>query len=281
MAVFVIAGWVLFVGAFAVVKTVYPNVGKGKRKLKQIKNQAKYDDDGFDENGFSALGFHRNGTKYDENGFDRFGNRKPDGLDDLPAFDPIPKQEATDVNEDSDGFGEENTDGESDETFSTPLFSHMDDDAPNNVMPTPEENRKPPRDLGKSLITIFAAFTAVILVAATLIYLNNSTCVFGHKVIEATCDRASFCLKCNKSIGKPLGHDYEKATCEEYETCKRCRATRGEPLGHTTDNGICTRCNRKITDGRAAENKQSDESKKSRNTVSRSFTKSTVSTAKQ
>lgn len=281
MAVFVIAGWVLFVGAFVVVKTVYPNVGKGKRKLKQIKNRIEYDDEGFDKNGFSALGFHRNGTKYDDNGFDRFGNKKPDGFDDMPAFEPIPEHESADVNGDSAEHVEENSNGESAEIIDAPLFSHMDDDAPNNVIPEPEESPKSPRDLRKSLISIFAVFAAVILVVSTVIYLNSSTCVFGHNIIEATCDRASFCLKCNKSIGEPLGHDYEKATCEEYETCKRCRATAGEPLGHTTDDGVCTRCKKTIINGKAVKDERSDSSKESRNTVSRSFTKSTASTAER
>lgn len=89
-AIVLFALWAIFVGAYIAVRTRYPNEGTGRRKWKKNK---KYDADGFDKNGWSALGFHRNGTRYDDNGFDREGNPKPPGeRTDLRAFDPIPER---------------------------------------------------------------------------------------------------------------------------------------------------------------------------------------------
>ena len=82
--------WLIFVLVYVIVRTVYPNEGKGRRRWKKT---PKYDEDGFDKNGWSALGFHRNGTRYDDNGLDREGNPKPPGeRTDLPAFDPVPER---------------------------------------------------------------------------------------------------------------------------------------------------------------------------------------------
>ena len=83
--------WAAFVITYLAVRTRHPNEGKGRRNRKKSQ---KYDADGFDKNGWSALGFHRNGTRYDDNGFDRYGNPKPSGeRSDLRAFDPVPEKE--------------------------------------------------------------------------------------------------------------------------------------------------------------------------------------------
>ena len=90
-AIVLLVLWGLFVGSYLFVRTRYPNEGRGRRKWKKT---PRYDADGFDKNGWSALGFHRNGTRYDDNGFDREGNPKPPGeRTDLRAFDPVPERE--------------------------------------------------------------------------------------------------------------------------------------------------------------------------------------------
>ena len=77
-AVIILAVWVLFVVAYVAVRTAFPDLAKGRRTVKQIKHSKEYDEQGFDEDGWSSLGFHRNGTRYDDNGFDQNGNRRPD-----------------------------------------------------------------------------------------------------------------------------------------------------------------------------------------------------------
>lgn len=72
----IMALWVVFIVAYVAVRVSMPKMKN--RTVKQIKNDAGYDDDGYDARGFSPLGFHRNGTRYDEQGLDRNGNRKPD-----------------------------------------------------------------------------------------------------------------------------------------------------------------------------------------------------------
>ncbi len=86
-AILIFGAWILFVLAFVAVRTAFPNEGRGSHK---VKRKEKYDDYGFDKNGWSSLGFHRNGTRYDDNGLDRYGNPKPAGeRTDLKAFEPV------------------------------------------------------------------------------------------------------------------------------------------------------------------------------------------------
>ena len=89
-ALIILAVWIFFVVAYLVVRTVFPQLAKGNRRISRIKNATKYDENGFDKNGWSALGFHRNGTRYDDNGYDRYGNPRPAGArTDLRIHEPI------------------------------------------------------------------------------------------------------------------------------------------------------------------------------------------------
>lgn len=86
-AIVILAIWLIFLLIYIGVRTVFPDLAKGNRKWKKKK---KFDADGFDRNGWSALGFYRNGTRYDDNGLDRYGNPRPEGeRTDLRAFDPV------------------------------------------------------------------------------------------------------------------------------------------------------------------------------------------------
>ncbi len=89
-ALIILIFWGIFIVAYIAVRTVFPDLAKGNRRISQIKKATRYDDEGYDRNGWSALGFHRNGTRYDDNGYDRFGNRKPaDARTDLPLHEPL------------------------------------------------------------------------------------------------------------------------------------------------------------------------------------------------
>ncbi|MBP5617631.1 MAG: hypothetical protein J6X61_00590 [Clostridia bacterium] len=95
----ILAVWLIFILVYVVVRTLFPNEGRGRRKWKKTQ---KYDEDGFDANGWSALGFHRNGTRYDDRGLDRYGNPKPAGeRSDLRAFDPVPEKEKPEEEQES------------------------------------------------------------------------------------------------------------------------------------------------------------------------------------
>ena len=109
MAIIIFVIWVLFIVAYFVARAMYPKLGRGTHK---VKRGEKYDEQGFDKRGFSALGFHRNGTRYDDNGFDREGNPRPAGeRTDLRMFDPVEPIAAAESGspdasgDDSDGSG--------------------------------------------------------------------------------------------------------------------------------------------------------------------------------
>ena len=110
MAIIAFVMWVLFLAAYFVVRAMYPKLGRGKHK---VKRGEKYDEQGFDKRGFSALGFHRNGTRYDDNGFDREGNPRPAGeRTDLRMFDPVePVAAAGSGSSDTSGDDRDSSDG--------------------------------------------------------------------------------------------------------------------------------------------------------------------------
>lgn len=88
-AIIIIVMWLVFIGIYVAVRIANPDLAKGRY---QPRKKQKYDPNGFDKNGWSALGFHRNGTRYDDNGYDIHGNRKPEGeRTDLKAFEPVPE----------------------------------------------------------------------------------------------------------------------------------------------------------------------------------------------
>ena len=72
MALAIFCIWLFFVIAFVLVRVFFPELAV-KRSKKEIKAARVYDDFGYDERGFSALGYHRNGTRYDDEGYDLNG----------------------------------------------------------------------------------------------------------------------------------------------------------------------------------------------------------------
>lgn len=110
MAIIIFVIWVLFIAAYFVARAMYPKLGRGTHK---VKRGEKYDEQGFDKRGFSALGFHRNGTRYDDNGFDREGNPRPAGeRTDLRMFDPVePVAAAGSGSSDTSGDDRDGSDG--------------------------------------------------------------------------------------------------------------------------------------------------------------------------
>ncbi len=75
MALAIFCVWLYFVIAFITVRLFFPELVAQKRTRKQIKAPREYDNSGYDRQGFTPLGYHRNGTRYDDEGYDR------DGLD--------------------------------------------------------------------------------------------------------------------------------------------------------------------------------------------------------
>lgn len=73
MAVAILCIWLYFVIAFVLVRLLFPELVANKRTRKQIKGAREYDESGYDSQGFTPLGYHRNGTRYDDEGYDRDG----------------------------------------------------------------------------------------------------------------------------------------------------------------------------------------------------------------
>lgn len=104
-ALIIILIWLVFIGIYIAVRIANPDLAKG---YSLPKKKPKYDPNGFDKNGWSALGFHRNGTRYDDNGLDINGNTKPEGeRTDLKAFEPVPETDFDFEGEDTEHAKEE------------------------------------------------------------------------------------------------------------------------------------------------------------------------------
>jgi len=73
MAFIILCVWLYFVIAFILVRMFFPEIGAKRRTRKQIKGARVYDEFGYDQRGFTSLGYHRNGTRYDDEGYDRDG----------------------------------------------------------------------------------------------------------------------------------------------------------------------------------------------------------------
>lgn len=54
----------------------------------------------------------------------------------------------------------------------------------------------------------------------------------GHSWVDATCDTAKYCSRCNTYEGEALGHDMSQASCIAPSTCSRCGHTEGERKAH-------------------------------------------------
>lgn len=100
-------------------------------------------------------------------------------------------------------------------------------------------------NIGKVIIAIMVFIIAVI---GVLLYLKNSTCVFGHEWKDATCEDAKTCIKCGETEGESLGHEWEAATCTTPETCNVCGKVRNRAHGHSTRIGYCTDCGEYISE---------------------------------
>ena len=65
-------------------------------------------------------------------------------------------------------------------------------------------------------------------------------CSCQHEWMEATCETAKTCSKCDAVEGEALGHSWQEADCETPKTCSRCAVTEGAPLGHIWEAATCT-----------------------------------------
>lgn len=65
-------------------------------------------------------------------------------------------------------------------------------------------------------------------------------CSCQHEWMEASCETARTCSKCDAAEGEALGHSWQEADCETPKTCSRCAVTEGAPLGHTWEAATCT-----------------------------------------
>ena len=64
-----------------------------------------------------------------------------------------------------------------------------------------------------------------------------------HEWKNATCTAAKYCLKCNKTVGSPLGHNGGVATCTELAVCTKCKKTYGDYAPHNVSgDGVCVKC---------------------------------------
>ena len=69
----------------------------------------------------------------------------------------------------------------------------------------------------------------------------------GHNWVDATCEKAKHCTRCEKTEGVALGHNWVDATYEEAKHCTRCEKTEGEPLKRPTEEDSakgCSKCNK-------------------------------------
>ena len=78
---------------------------------------------------------------------------------------------------------------------------------------------------------------------------NPKTCVrcqetvgspLGHDWSSGSCTEAQTCYVCGRTNGYAMGHDWSEATCTEARTCCNCGQTDGQPLGHTWSSSSCT-----------------------------------------
>ena len=189
MAVVILSIWLFFVLAFILVRLFYPDLNTKKRTRKQIKNARVYDSFGYDQDGFTALGYHRNGTRYDDQGYDR------DGLD--MNGNPRPKQDDTIV-----------VDG----------YAYGPDGRPR----VNDTNRK-------RLLTTFLAILAVALIILPVgNYILFDSCVLGHNPVEISCEKPIICIDCEKQIEDPHGHSWITDKKTGTEICVKCRTKRSD-----------------------------------------------------
>lgn len=95
----------------------------------------------------------------------------------------------------------------------------------------------------KNVLAILIVAIAIIGIGmGGLFFLKTKTCVFGHKWMDATCEKPKTCEKCGKTEGKALGHKWIEATCTEAKKCSVCGKIEGEALGHSTQIGKCMQC---------------------------------------
>ena len=89
----------------------------------------------------------------------------------------------------------------------------------------------------------------------TYVFSNTAAeAVTTHEMVDATCEKAAYCLRCGMIQGKPLGHNYEtkvfEATCLEggysESRCTNCGDfyihDETGPVDHSYENGTCIWC---------------------------------------
>jgi len=69
----------------------------------------------------------------------------------------------------------------------------------------------------------------------------------GHAWVDATCQAAKHCSRCNKVSGSALDHEWSDATCLAPKTCVSCGTTTGSKAGHSWEDANssprhCTVC---------------------------------------
>lgn len=73
-----------------------------------------------------------------------------------------------------------------------------------------------------------------------LLCLCMTACACEHEWKEADCEMPRMCIRCDETVGDPLGHFWVDASCAAPVTCQDCGRTRGESLPHTWTDATCT-----------------------------------------
>ncbi len=201
MPIVILSVWILFVASYVMVRIFFPQTGSQVRKIKDIKGARVYDEDGYDQNGFTALGYHRNGTHFDDEGYDRNGldangNRRPEAKEAIyqsPDLDERTVSHATRT-----------------KILAIVMVAMTLVLVGVTVFDQVQQNSCVN---GHKFVKTFCESPEK---CTRCGYEKDEP--LGHTWMDAACEHPKTCSFCRKKEGKPLGHTTDKGVCER---CKK------------------------------------------------------------